>query len=1070
MLRISIILSQLFLALFCNALAQQNILTFKNLTIEDGLSQNTINCIHQDRYGFMWVGTQDGLNRYDGYTFIQYRNERDNVNSLSNNYIWDIYEDDEGILWIATFGGGLNKINPLTGEITCFKFNPDDSTSFPSNRLFSITESPKGILWIGGNEGLIRFNKKTLRSKIFFAQKNSDNVYKDNYVGIETGDETGNVWFRCDSGLTMINTKSLQVKYFRKSPYSNSIELGNVTDIKHINDVLLVTCSAGLVEINLKLKTDKLLLTPSTIQAGDRTPDFLKVLSLSNHHYAIGTNMGLILFDKLTDRISIYQNDPEDVQSISHNKVFSLFQSNDKVIWVGTQNGLNQIESETPDFIHIRNIRGKNGLSSKDVKCFIEEQDSLLWIGTTDGLNLYNLRSGIFKVFRSNGKNAHPMLSNYILCLFKDSKGNKWMGTKGGGFYKIENNRNSEIKITRVTPFNDATLGVSVHYITEDNACFLWIGTGGAGLWKYSPVDNTIKKYFTAKDGTGPSHPYVYTILHDSYGNLWIGTPTGGLNLFNPQSEKFIYFQNKQENANSISNNIILSLHEDKQSNLWIGTAGGLNKLIPKLGKNIFQKLSSVHSDSLFQSYSEHQGFPNDVIYGILEDEHGKLWTTTNRGIAVFDMNEAYVIRTFDVSDGLQSNEFNQNGFFKKKDGLFFFGGINGFNICHPDSIKGSQFIPPVVLTRLSLFNEPVKVGSDLLKKFFLEKELHSIDEILLSWQQDVITFEFAALSYISPDKNQYSYMLEGFNKDWVQAGNIRSATYTNLDPGNYIFKVRASNSSGVWNEAGTALKIYISTPPWLSWYAYLFYFALIACVIYLFIRLRINKVTREINIQTQIEKAKFHEREEFRKKSAADFHDEAGNKITKITLFTEMARSGIDNKEQLDYYLKKIQLNISELSSGMRDFLWVMDPQRDTLFETITRLKDFGDSTFADTNILFSVCSIIIEFHKIILPMNVRRTILQIFKEAMNNCAKHSLAKEVILAANLKSGIIEISLSDNGRGFDINEEKNKDKYGLTIMHDRAKNIKAAFEIHSQKDKGTTILLKYIIPQMGNGS
>ncbi len=1066
MLRISIILSQLFLSLVCNTIAQQNILTFKNLSIDNGLSQNTINCIHQDKYGFMWFGTQDGLNRYDGYTFIQYRNERDNINSLSNNYIWDIYEDDEGILWIATFGGGLNKINPLTGEITCFKFNPDDSTSFPSNRLFSITESPKGILWIGGNEGLIRFNKKTLSSKIFFAQKNLDNVYKDNYVGIVTADESGNVWFRCDSGLTMINTKSLQVKYFRKSPYSNSIELGNVSDIKHINDVLLVTCSAGLLEINPKLKTDKLLLTSSTIRVDDQTPDFLRVLLLSNHHYAIGTNMGLILFDKLTDRISIYQNDPEDVQSISHNKVFSLFQSNDKVIWIGTQNGLNQIESETPDFIHIRNIRGKNGLSSKEVKCFIEDRDSLLWIGTTGGLNLYNLRSGVFKVFRSNGKNTYPMFSNYILCLFKDSKGNKWMGTKGGGFYKIENDKNSEVKITRVSPFNDAARGVSVHYITEDNAGFLWIGTGGAGLWKYNPSDNTVKKYFTAKDGTGPSHPYVYTILNDSYGNLWIGTPTGGLNLFNPQSEKFIYFQNKQENPNSISNNIILSLHEDKQSNLWIGTAGGLNKLIPKLGKNIFQKLSSVHSDSLFQSYSEPQGFPNDVIYGMLEDEHGKLWTTTNSGIAVFDMNEAYVIRTFDVSDGLQSNEFNQNGFFKNKDGLFFFGGINGFNICHPDSIKGNQFIPPIVLTRLSLFNEPVKVGSDSLKKFFLEKELHSIDEISLSWQQDVITFEFAALSYINPDKNQYSYMLEGFDKDWVQAGNIRSATYTNLDPGKYIFKVRASNSSGIWNQAGTALKIYISTPPWVSWYAYLFYAAIFISILVAYIQFRIKMATRELETQSKIEWARIEEREEVRKKSSADFHDEAGNRLTKISLFTELAKSESYLHPSLREYLNKIEENTKELSSGMRDFIWVLDPAKDSLYDTISRLKDFGNSMFDLTEIRFNVYGLMDEMKNIVLAMEARRALILIFKEAMNNCVKYSQAKNVELTCISGINFLEIMLKDDGKGFDI--LGNSNGYGINNMKNRAKKINYDLEIISGINKGTLIKLKMNIPHMSN--
>ena len=1072
MYRILVFITLLLWSISYGGYTQQNKIIFHHLTIDDGISQNSINCIYQDKNGFMWFGTQDGLNRYDGYQFIHYKNDRNNINSISNNYIFDIYEDDEGVLWIATFGGGLNSLNPVTGKITRFEMISEDSVSIPVNRMFSITESPKGILWIGSNEGLIRFDKKTKKSKLFLAQKKTGDTYDDNYVGVVVADNTNNLWLQSDSGLTRFNTKSFEVAYFRRSPYSNSIELLNVKDIKHTNNALYITCKAGFVEINFKEKTDDLMLPTFAVQPGEQSPLFQKIVFLHKDQYAIGTNKGLIIFDSKTNKFSLNRTDVANEKTLTHNNILSLLKSNDGVLWVGTRNGLNKNETRNPNFLHIRNIPGSYGLSAKNVTSFMKEHDSLLWIGTNNGLNLYNENNNKIQVFKKNAIKNNSLLTDYILCQFIDSKNNKWIGTRRGGFYKVEYNSNSEIEFKHIRPANDTTSAISVHFITESKDGSLWIGTGGAGLWKYNPTENTVKKYSSAKNGTGPNHPYIFVILEDQFQNLWLGTPSGGLNLFNPRTEKFIYFQNKPKNDNSISNDIILSLHINKQNELWIGTNNGVNKLIPKLNSNIFSELKSSKEnglDSLFKNYGIYQGFPNNVIYGMLEDNHQNLWITTNKGLAVFDMVKERVIKTFDVSDGLQSNEFNQNAYLKSNAGKFYIGGVNGVNIFSPDSIKSNEFIPPVVLTNFSLFNKKVELGIDTTgNDFKLDKAIYLLDGLNLSWKHNVFTFEFAALSYVSPEKNNYSYMLEGFNKNWVGAGTGRSATYTHLDPGNYTFKVRASNNSGLWNETGTELKLNISTPPWLSWYAYLIYFILIFSAIYAFIRYRINMATREIKIQNQIENARVQERENFRKKSAADFHDEAGNKITKITLFTELAKAEINNKVQLEYYLSKIQLNITNLSVGMRDFLWVMDSQNDTLFETISRLKDFGDSTLTETGILFTINGIKSSFQTIDLPMNARRNILQIFKEAINNCAKHAEADKVSLTTIISDKTINISLSDNGKGFVNTENHLKNKYGLSIMVDRAKKIDAELIIDSIKKKGTTISLKYNMPQMGN--
>jgi ligand-binding sensor domain-containing protein/signal transduction histidine kinase len=1072
------VLILLFLAVSGNLPAQKSTATFGHLTINDGLSQNSINCIHQDRHGFMWFGTHDGLNRYDGYQFLHYRSERNNINSLSNNYIYDIHEDAEGVLWIATFGGGLNSLNPTTGEVIRHTMNSGETPAIPDSRLFSITEFPEGILWIGSNEGLIRYDKSPGQARLFLASINEDHIYKDNYVGIVSapvagGFDTEHLWLQCDSGLARFNTKTLTAEYFQRSPFSNTYELGSVNDIVQTKEGLLMVCTSGLMEVNLMQKTDRLVLSASSIGSGEAIAVMHKLLVLGKSRYAIGTNVGLVTYNSKTNAIALFQNDDFDDKSLTHNNILSLFKSNDGILWAGTRNGLNTLETTGTGLLHLRNLPGSKGLSSKNVSSFMRHNDSLMWIGTTDGLNLYNENSNTFRIFKKDNNYPGGLSSDYILYLFQDRDGDKWVGTRRGGFYKIIDHGKRGMAFLQIQPANDTTTGNTSHFITDGKDGILWIGTGGKGLWKYDKSSNVVlKKYTTAKNGSGLSHPYVFTILEDSFQNLWLGTPSGGLNLFNPKTEQFLYFQHDPDNEHSISNDIILSLYEDQEHTLWIGTNDGLARLIPPLGKDIFNTLKKAKitgNDSLFRNYGQQEGFANSVAYGILEDRQHHLWISSNRGISTFDKNLEKVIKTLDAGDGLQSNEFNQNAYYQDRDGFFCFGGVNGANIFHPDSLKINTFVPPVVLTGLSIFNEPLEVGNTAPQgKLQLDKAVHLLDQVNFSWKDKMITFDFASLSFIHPEKNRYKYMLEGFNTDWVDAGTRHTATYTHLSPGTYTFKVIACNNSGVWNKNGININVNISTPPWNRWYAYLAYILTILAIIYGLIQYYINRARRELNLQARIEKARSQERAEFRKQSASDFHDEAGNKITKITLLTEMARNNLNDTGKTGDYLSKIQKNLAELSSGMRDFLWVMDARHDTLFETITRIKDFGDSLLTDMGIHFSVHGLNAWFHNILLPMNTRRNILQIFKEAINNCAKHASPRAVSLQVKVVDNVIEIRLIDDGVGFDTSNEELKHHYGMNIMMERAEKIGAKLEIKSQKSKGTSILLKINMPHSGN--
>ena len=1036
--------------------AQQNISSFKHLSTDDGLSQNSVNTIYQDHRGFMWFGTQDGLNRYDGYDFLQFRNERGNNNSISNNYIWDLYEDENHILWIATFGGGLNSLNLTTNETQHYNKSQKEN-SFPSNRIFCIEEDRSGMLWLGCNEGLVQFDKSTKKSKMFLSHETSEGATLDNYVGTLAIDIEDNIWLQSDSGLTRFNTITEEINYFQKSPFSDQILLGDLYDIKCYEDKIYVACGAGLLEIDVKNKTDKLILSASKTHQ-DTDYLFQEIVRLEKEQFFIGTNKGLIIYNSQNGQIKLLQNEENNDESLSHNNVLSMHQSKDGIVWIGTRNGLNIIETLHPSFEHIRKIKDEEGLSANHVNSFAEEDDELLWIGTTDGLNLINRLDNSCKVFR---KDSSDLESNYVLCLFKDSKDRIWIGTSQNGFYQINRRGDNEVDFVHIKPQNFDASTTSIHFITEDVEGALWIGTGGKGLWKYDPEQNRVKVYDTAKDGTGPSHPYVFSILQDSYNNIWLGTPTGGLNLFDPKTERFLYFQNDPEDLFSLSNDIILSLFEDKDENLWIGTVGGLNKLIKPLRENMYEQFnvdSQNRNDSLFINFDRQNGFPNEVIYGMLQDDNGNLWMSTNMGLVEFNIELEEVVNSFDVSNGIQSNEFNQNGYFKSRNGQMYFGGINGYNVFYPDSISVNNFIPDVLITGLSILNRPVLIDpNSKSEEFTLKKTISELDELNLSWEHDVITLDFAALSYVSPEKNKYRYKLEGLRDEWIEAGYDRSVTYTNLDPGTYVFNVQACNSSGLWNLEGASIQINISTPPWASWYAYLIYVSLIVGFVYSIIRFRIKQATYKLKIQSDLEKARIEEREEFRKRSSQDFHDETGTKITRISLITELAKRNANDPKQVISYLDKVEENIQSLNSGMRDFIWVLDPANDNFYSTLSRFSEFAEKFCQYADIRFKMNTIPGSLLDFPFNMTQRRHLLFILKEALNNAIKYSEADLIEFDVDVQSEAIYISLSDNGIGFEQNEESSGN--GLRNMRDRAKAIDSNIEINSEISGGTKIVI-----------
>jgi len=800
---------------------------FSHLTAEDGLSQSVVNCIYQDARGFMWFGTQDGLNKYDGYNFIIFKHDPQDLNSISNNYINSLYEDAEGILWIGTNGGGLNTYDRNTNTFRVFKSDPLDSNSLSDNRVRQVIEDKEGILWIATDHGLNSYNKKTGRFIRYYQEKNHTDFLQNDMIFSLFIDMEGTLWIGTKGGG--LHSYDKQKKVFRN--YQDMDEDGN-PKVKYRNWVKCIF--------------------------EDRSGTLW-----------IGTDGGgLCIYNRKNQRWKYYKNDKNDPYSLSNNRVFSICQSASGKIWVATLGGgINIYDSTLDGFLRYMNVWGNpKSLNDNNVRCLYEDNASTIWIGTGfGGINAYHKTAGKFRHFQKVKDAENSIKNNTIYALMHDSNGLLWIGTGGGGLSTY----NSKTGIYKHYDKLSTVKNNSVLSLCEDRDGIIWVGTYGDGLNAYNKKTKAIRHY--SQDNNSLSNNTVLCIYEDHNGLLWIGT-YGGLNVFDKKTETFkIYTKDdglagniiyciyqdeaevmwigtdggglskldpntseienylKKEGENSISSNTVNCIYDDHMGNLWLGTTNGLNKFNVETG--------------VFTHFYERDGLPNDYIYGILADKNGNLWMSTNKGISRAALgaraSTALVFRNYDINDGLQSNEFNQGAYYLSNNGQMYFGGINGFNSFYPDEIKDNPFIPPIVITSFKIFGEDVKLDTNIINKRFIE----------LSYKDDFFSFEFVALNYIFPSKNQYSYKLEGFDKGWTPAALRRYASYTNLSGGDYIFKVRGANNDGLWNEEGAMIHIRVIPPFWKTKLFYTLCILLGIIGIFSFIKLRTRKIEKEKKI-----------------------------------------------------------------------------------------------------------------------------------------------------------------------------------------------------------------------------
>ena len=791
--------------------AQRIDISFKRLTIKDGLSQSSAYCIFQDSRGFVWIGTEDGLNKYDGYEFKVYKNDPENFCSLSYNFVKAIYEDKSGTLWFGTYGGGLNRFDREKEQFTHYQYSISGENCISNDFVNSICEDRTGLFWIGTDKGLNRFDPER-ESFIHYQNDPNDSAsLSDDRVTCVYEDRSGVLWVGTQDGLNKAVPSEGQefplifIRYKHDPNDSTSLSDNRIRAI--YEDKLSVLWVGNDFGLNKVVQSEEKGSCPIFIRY-HRDPDNPRSLSHDtvNAIYEdqfgvlwVGTEDGLNRFDREKDEFIRYKADPHDPHSLSYNEIYYIYEDRTGVLWVGTHIGLNMLDQEKKQFIHFKeNPNDPHSLSNNYVRSFYEDEKGLFWIGTYGGLNKFDRKKEQFVHYRANPDNPHSLINDRVMSICEDQSGMLWLGTYGG--LNSFDRKKGYFTRYKADPHDSRSLSSDfVRCVYVDHLGELWIGTED-GLNRFDREKDEFIRYKTdSHDPHSLSYNFIYTIYEDHNHTLWIGT-LNGLNKLDRKNEKFIHYKADPHDPHSLSNSEILCIHEDRSGVLWFGTPGGLNR---------FNK-----EEETFTYYTEKDGLPNDLIYAIEEDPSGHLWLSTNRGVSKFNPRDE-IFRNYDINDGLQSNEFNTESSYLSRSGELYFGGINGFNVFHPHNIRDNPHIPPVVIIDFQILNRPVPVGEERDGRLLLQKTITETKAVRLSYKDRVLTFKFSALHYASPDKNRYAYMMEGFEKSWNYVGNRRFATYTNLPPGDYIFRVKASNNDGIWNEKGVSLKIKITPPFW---------------------------------------------------------------------------------------------------------------------------------------------------------------------------------------------------------------------------------------------------------------
>ena len=816
---------------------------FDRFTPGQGLSQNTVMCIFQDSRGFMWFGTEDGLNRYDGSTFTIYRNDPSDPASLPADFVWDVAEDPVGDLWIATQGGGLARWERRSDHFRAYRNKRGDDRSISSDSVQAVFVDSGGAIWIGTRDkGLDRLEPATGSFQHYRYDPADSTSITDGAVHAIYKDHSGALWVGTEGGLNRLDVRTGQfARFVHVDSDRTSLSDNRVRTIIEDNGGLLWVATFGGGLNCLDPASGKFVRyvndprNPTSL-----SHDRVRAVLEDNHgRLWVGTSTGLNLLDRQRGTFSRYTHDPSNITSLGDDDVMSLLQDRGGVLWVGTRSGgVSKWNPVTWSFGHYtREQNDAAGLSSNRVTAFSEDAAGRLWVGTFGGgLNVLDRNRGTVAHYVHDSTRADTLSDDRVMCLLRDGRGEIWIGTLDGGLNRF-NPATGRFKVYRHDPSQPHSIAANgIMSLFQDREGTLWIGTFGGGLSRYVPATDSFISF--QHDPVNPNSigsNRVTCMVEDRTGIMWVGTDGGGLNLFDRRTGTFAALTHDPDQPASLSSDAVISLYVEPSGRLWAGMMGS--------GLDTLDEWDRSGGKAKFTHFTKRDGLPNEWVYAILPDDTGRLWLSTNNGLSCFNPATRHFMN-FTASHGLQANEFNFGAAYRSPRGELFFGGVNGFNAFFPERLETNTHMPPVVLTSFLKLNKPVRSDHAV-------PELRNIE---LSYRDYVVTFEFAALDFAAPEGNQYAYKLEGLAPDWIDLGSVHRVTYTNLAPGAYILRVKASNNDGVWNNEGLSVAVRVIPPPWKTWWAYTLYALTLGGLAFTVVRTERAKLRRKAQYAQMLE------------------------------------------------------------------------------------------------------------------------------------------------------------------------------------------------------------------------
>jgi len=1012
----------------------------------------------------MWFGTEQGLNKFDGFNFTVYTYIPEDTSGISSNWVWCVFEDSEGIIWIGT-GNGLNKFDPITERFSHYFHDEKRGESLSDNDVTCVLEDSYGYIWIGTGHGLNQFDRKTQNFKHFIHEPNNPASISLNYISCLYEDSRGDLWIGTGSitaetsgGINKFDRKTEKFISFKFEPsqYGHS---NWITDIdEDTSGSLWIGTDAGLRKYDSKTNTFTHHYYHGSTISSLASNTIKSIFFDRKDNLWVGSwGGGLNLLDESTGEFIQYKYNPQDIYSLSNNKVQTIYEDRNGSLWIGTKGGgINTINSFSNFFRHYRKYVSEDKMQHvfelNNIRSIYEDRSGKLWLGSEGEINILDRSASV--------SNWTTILSldagTYVNSITEDDSGKFWIGT-AHGLIKYDPLKKQEKWHILYEPESLRTSAFFVYTTLIDQKGLLWIGTQ-QGLYRFDRQNDTYTRFVHDPELRNTlSYNRVISILENSFGTLWVGT-IYGLNKFDPVNQNFLNFQVNPQVLDHLKYNDIRVMCEDKLGILWIGTAYGL-KMLDQTTEN-------------FRLFTQKDGLPDNVINGLLPDDNGNIWISTNSGVSTFNPGTKE-FKNYDYWDGIQNTTFNSGACFKNKNGEMLFGGNNGLTTFHPNSIRKNMLEPPIVITSFKKFNEEVR----------LDTSISWIKQLIFPSNENVFSFEFSALNFMNPRKNQFAYKMEGFIDNWIYLGNKHDVTFTNLSPGKYVFRVKGSNNDGIWNEEGASIRVIITPPWWQTVWAYVSYALLFITSIFWVIGFEVNRNKRKAAARLREEQERYRvetaehravvaelqaraaeaekeiEKEQMRARIASDLHDEIGSNLSTIAIVSQMAADKLKAGNVEKRRLQKIPRLARQTAESMRDIIWFINPENDSMDRLLVKMRQTANMMLENVDFTFDLPPESITFT---VDVNFRRNLYLVFKECLQNIIKHAQATRVEIAITLSNKCLQLRVSDNGVGFDIQPEHPGN--GIRNFQQRAAELGGTIEISSNKGNGTTIKLAVKIP------